>query len=500
MVEERPRLLYSGARECDGEFGDFGFLSDTKLLNTALTRARCLVAVVGDPVALCAIGECANVWRTYMKHCQNLGSISPSYVTLDKIRSQVRDLMSSSYAANVQMISKISQDTASGNYEVTPEIEAAGNNDDELDFGEVKAELDILEAQSFNEQWNTDFQVEPDLILTQLAKEAQKAAAREEEKAKARAGVSYKSSSVRSGDPLKLSCIRLHSGHAVLDYSIDQNERKKRSGTSGVGKRRLLRDSDANDYNSDSETTDADDDNEAPSAAEVEYTPQQLKDLMQRQPERYKHATLVIENSSNMYAKCIDDESLKKIKLGSRQRCGRAFNNDEVVVELLAIDPEDVCAIPEDERRIVNGQVIGILRRSINPKYRTFVCTVENDNTGLMVPINRSIPKIYNLETRDQMRKSRKGHVCVYSFTRSREPVFDHYEPVDWADPTSKLFVVRYLKWDAKCYAPLGIVVGIMPKGTNPEQAMNIYNIEYCVPEKFRASTVEEVNRLYPEG
>ena len=44
-------------QECEGDGGDFGFLSDDKLLNTALTRAQSFVAVVGDPVALCAIGN-----------------------------------------------------------------------------------------------------------------------------------------------------------------------------------------------------------------------------------------------------------------------------------------------------------------------------------------------------------------------------------------------------------------------------------------------------------
>ena len=34
------------------------FLSSAKLLNTAVTRAESLVAVVGDPVALCSVGRC----------------------------------------------------------------------------------------------------------------------------------------------------------------------------------------------------------------------------------------------------------------------------------------------------------------------------------------------------------------------------------------------------------------------------------------------------------
>jgi len=174
-------------------------------------------------------------------------------------------------------------------------------------------------------------------------------------------------------------------------------------------------------------------------------------------------------------------------------------NGDEVLVEVLSIEPEDIPAIPEDERDIVHGRVIGILRRAINPKYRMFICTVDTDNTGVMVPINRSIPKIYNLETKDHSMKSRKGHVCVYTFTRTLEVVFHHYEPIDVNDPTAKLFIVRYLKWDAKCFSPLGIVVGVVPNGSTAELAMNVLSIEHYVPEKFKDDTVKELERLYPD-
>ncbi len=40
---------------------DYGFLSNVKLLNTAITRAQSLVAVVGDPISLCSIGKCRYV-------------------------------------------------------------------------------------------------------------------------------------------------------------------------------------------------------------------------------------------------------------------------------------------------------------------------------------------------------------------------------------------------------------------------------------------------------
>ena len=45
----------------------FRFLSNAKLLNTALTRAQSLVAVVGDPVALVSVGKCRKLWERFIE-------------------------------------------------------------------------------------------------------------------------------------------------------------------------------------------------------------------------------------------------------------------------------------------------------------------------------------------------------------------------------------------------------------------------------------------------
>ena len=96
----------SDSAEAEGDGGDYGFLSDDKLLNTALTRAQSLIAVVGDPVALCAIGECVNTWRTYLKHCQKMLSIHPSNVTYDSVRIAVMNLMASPIGADIAHINE----------------------------------------------------------------------------------------------------------------------------------------------------------------------------------------------------------------------------------------------------------------------------------------------------------------------------------------------------------------------------------------------------------
>ena len=47
------------------------FLSSGKLLNTAITRAQSLVAVVGDPVALVSVGKCRKLWESFLNICED---------------------------------------------------------------------------------------------------------------------------------------------------------------------------------------------------------------------------------------------------------------------------------------------------------------------------------------------------------------------------------------------------------------------------------------------
>uniref|UniRef100_A0A0B7B1B5 C3H1-type domain-containing protein n=1 Tax=Arion vulgaris TaxID=1028688 RepID=A0A0B7B1B5_9EUPU len=57
------------------EYLDFGFLSNIKLLNTAITRAQSLVIVVGDPVSVCLVGKCRKIWEYFLEICDNNNSL-----------------------------------------------------------------------------------------------------------------------------------------------------------------------------------------------------------------------------------------------------------------------------------------------------------------------------------------------------------------------------------------------------------------------------------------
>ena len=69
------------------------FLSDPKLLNTAVTRARCLVAVVGDPVSICTVGECRSIWRDYIKRCNEKGGLYG--VTMEELDKEINAAIAS---------------------------------------------------------------------------------------------------------------------------------------------------------------------------------------------------------------------------------------------------------------------------------------------------------------------------------------------------------------------------------------------------------------------
>lgn len=78
---------------------DYGFLSNSKLLNTAITRAQSLVSVVGDPVALCSVGRCRKVWERFIETCHQNKSLFG--ITWQMLKSQLDGLeMRKTYVLN----------------------------------------------------------------------------------------------------------------------------------------------------------------------------------------------------------------------------------------------------------------------------------------------------------------------------------------------------------------------------------------------------------------
>ncbi|KAJ8281167.1 hypothetical protein GJAV_G00064290 [Gymnothorax javanicus] len=65
---------------------------DTRVLNTAMTRAQSQVVAVGDATALCYFGKCSTIWKSYIKQCINKGSVTPLHITIDHIKREVKEI------------------------------------------------------------------------------------------------------------------------------------------------------------------------------------------------------------------------------------------------------------------------------------------------------------------------------------------------------------------------------------------------------------------------
>ncbi|KAJ8039004.1 putative helicase with zinc finger domain [Holothuria leucospilota] len=85
-----PSSRSSNQSELPKEDYYHGFLSDEGELITAFTRSQCLLFVIGDPVALCGVGECQKIWEKYIGECEKNGSLFPEGTTLKDIMMQIQ--------------------------------------------------------------------------------------------------------------------------------------------------------------------------------------------------------------------------------------------------------------------------------------------------------------------------------------------------------------------------------------------------------------------------
>jgi len=295
--------------------------------------------------------------------------------------------------------------------------------------------------------------------------------------------------------PVDMSHVEYHEkrGRAYLYYRPTASHRSSAAG----GRRRLQS---AGDF--DREYDSASDSSEEDLNDSVQYTGLELSALQANDPDVFKHCIISIESSRNIFAKPLD-HSYPRIAIPARKLCGRAFHGDEVLMEIFDFGkkldvPNSVVRSVVDKQasdKVVAelegpwAKTVGVFKRAMNPKYRMFVCQVEDGNTGVMVPLNCGVPKIFNLERHDA--PTEEGKVTIYAFTKAKQIIFDRYQKVH--DVNSVLFVVRYLKWEDRCSLPLGIVISMLPPGVTVESAMSILDIEYSIPRRFREATLAEV-------
>ncbi len=139
----------------------------------------------------------------------------------------------------------------------------------------------------------------------------------------------------------------------------------------------------------------------------------------------------------------------------------------------------------------------GVLRRLIEPGERQFVCTVDQANPGVMIPINKNSPQFMNFNKTDE------NIIPVYTLketgdvTRATILSKKHYGE---ALAGERVFVVKYLKWRPDCPYPLGLAVRQIPHGRDFKTGMEILYEDHNIRRKFSRELRTSVARDFDKN
>ncbi|XP_066291041.1 3'-5' exoribonuclease HELZ2-like [Branchiostoma lanceolatum] len=434
----------------------YGFLSDSKLLNTAMTRAQSLVAVVGDPHALCSRGECQRVWQRFISQCEKNKSLFPQTLTMSQIYET---------SESTPLNPKAQPFTPKG--PATPWSQGASAP------SSTPEKID-----------------EPDEIIRQLILESLE----DENEEEARR---FKAETF---DPNKVAVVQSQRdpSQVYLHYSSGQRASVRRPAQPRLERPRLG----AN--NADREYDSGEDEPYDPTQLEVQeesdnqcfytnYPPEELENLLQTEPDQYRRCRLVVKGTYTAYAEVIGTDE-DDIVINSRKNRGLGWSNDEVVVKILENTDQESAEVFTTTSDTKRGKVVGIIKSAVSLHLRKFVCVVDGNNHNVMVPINTDAPKLMTYFGKENRRHNK---VRVYSYMSDGSFRFKKYEDIDPMDPYKKMFVVRFLKWTPRYVYPLGVVTDVITPDSTLDTSMEIINNRFNVPSKYKGKVEEDVNRRY---
>ena len=185
---------------------------------------------------------------------------------------------------------------------------------------------------------------------------------------------------------------------------------------------------------------------------------------LQENPEKFKIATFHQETDGRMFAVPQGRRARETIEIICPTHRGHALHGDKVLVEIIeaADENDEDDAPPEDER--VCGKVDGVINRSEDIVLKKMVCCIDPYCDDIMVPLNRTYPKMFILgQTTKQNKNKNVTSIPIYNVTAAStrmEPHCMYLRNVDVPNScrAQKLFLVRYLEWYHGKPYPLGIV------------------------------------------
>ena len=211
-----------------------------------------------------------------------------------------------------------------------------------------------------------------------------------------------------------------------------------------------------------------------------------LENLLNSHTDIYKRCTLRLTGRHS--AVCTPEvvaNNFAKIEIKGRTNCGPTFDGDNVVVEMFHTKELD------KESTVLSGRVAGVLGGCVKRRSHVFVCTVDEYLSCLMVPRCGTAPKVHIIDSyvKEKLGPIRNQLVTVYKI-RDGNLQLKCIERLNPKNRQSKLFVVRYIKWETRFMYPLGCVVKAIEPGRDLQSGQRILNLQYQVQQQFPADVV----------
>ncbi|GFR93377.1 helicase with zinc finger domain 2, partial [Elysia marginata] len=537
--KERIALFISTVRTChllreehiikalqDGDgIGDLGFLSSREQLNTALTRTQSYVAIIGDPVALCLLGKCSQVWKTYLKYCSTIGSIWPPTYTMDVIRNMAIDILQGPEKCIVDLIleqdlntfrSCVKKSGLSANQTKTPDSKEAAFSGKESTSTTKTSEVSCnisgrtkvpavltgthassvvsIEASHPTKNAGTNIaaletkikkktkrphfnelsingSINSEDIIMHLAQESSGKLAEEACKDK----------------PLKLKNIAFDlEDDGIATLSQKQSDQDS-AGSEGEKLFKIAADDDNFVI-----SPFCDKDIGAQTCSE-NWGKNTLTCKLATEPTKYFKCHISVKNQELATASVMGPPTAhnkhvmgKEIEVQGSVDRGHALHGDIAVVQVINI---------LDDGKM-KGQVKGVWKRAHHLDKKLLLCEADVEDIGILKPVNTALPFMYLLTNKHHKPMVRKGYICVYKFGAKSQIKFSHYEKLDFAKQNNVLFVMRFVCWQPNFPLPCGIVVGLIRNDCSLLKGMKIteveHNIQYSCDEQTELNAENE--------
>lgn len=209
-------------------------------------------------------------------------------------------------------------------------------------------------------------------------------------------------------------------------------------------------------------------------------------------PHKYKHCKIEIINPHKALCFSLDDHM--EIEISGRCKCGKVFNQDHVVVEILKphTKKSNIPIQSTDDEDKTYGRVIGITKTNQTlPRNPVLICTLDHTVMHLVKPVCKTVPKIY---VRHKNRKT-ESQIEIYKYNaRTKDLEFHQLKNIDQSKRKGYTFLVCFIAW-GDLY-PLGAVIGVYDTKCDMKSSLRLLCLRSNVSVLYKENTVHKVEEI----